>query len=374
MGILDNLKNIHTNPLAMAGLGLLSMPTESRYPLNPLAFAMQGAQFGVDNRLAEQRMAQEAAAQQQQQQEYQLRIAEYQRRVQAENEAAVAAQQQAAEREAWLANQPPEVQGLARAYPGLFEAQMKEQFKAPDVPAAVQTYKLAHPEDITLSGFDAWNRSNRASGATQVNLGRPMSISDLSKLVDAQGNPPPPGMSLEEAMASGYKIKPAAAPPVTEDERRSAGLAVRMENALKTMQELGSKEPAAQKPTMAQTLLKSSGDVGNLAARSTMSPARQQIEDAQLDALDAALTLATGAAYTKEQLRGLAQAYFPGPLDEPEVIAAKNARLHAVIETARIRAGRAAGSIDPIVNATPVTPGEQEWTTLPNGVKVRVKQ
>ena len=68
------------------------------------------------------------------------------------------------------------------------------------------------------------------------------------------------------------------------------------------------------------------------------SPERQNIEAAQLDALDAALTLNTGAAYTKEQLFGLRKSYFPQPGDDESTITAKQDRLQGLIETARIRA------------------------------------
>lgn len=160
MGILDNLKNIHTNPLAMAGLGLLSMPTESRYPLNPLAFAMQGAQFGVDNRMAEQRMAQDAAAQAQTEREYALRIAEYQRRVMAENEAAVLAQQNAQALEQAIASLPLEEQAIARAMgPDYLKIKAKSQFDMPNIPAG---YKLDENGNRVLDQ-DYWTARERVS-------------------------------------------------------------------------------------------------------------------------------------------------------------------------------------------------------------------
>ena len=69
---------------------------------------------------------------------------------------------------------------------------------------------------------------------------------------------------------------------------------------------------------------------------------RQIVEAAQIDMLDAALTLATGAAYTKEQFEGYKKSYFPQLGDTPEVIAAKKQRLQNTIEAAYSAAGRAA--------------------------------
>jgi len=68
---------------------------------------------------------------------------------------------------------------------------------------------------------------------------------------------------------------------------------------------------------------------------------RLRAEAAQLDALDAALTLGTGAAYTREQLRGYARAYFPQIGDTPEVIAEKNTRFANIVRLARSQAGTA---------------------------------
>jgi hypothetical protein len=54
------------------------------------------------------------------------------------------------------------------------------------------------------------------------------------------------------------------------------------------------------------------------------------------------LTLGTGAAYTKEQLKGYRESYFPQIGDSPQVIKDKEARLLNVIDAAKMAAGRAA--------------------------------
>jgi hypothetical protein len=127
----------------------------------------------------------------------------------------------------------------------------------------------------------------------------------------------------------------------TEDERRSAGLAVRMENAIQTM----AKFPDAGKPEWVAEAVRKVPLMPEVAANKITSSDRQQVEASQLDALDAALTLATGAAYTKDQLKNLSKSYFPQLGDSAETVKAKEENLKKVIQTARIRAGRAEGDI-----------------------------
>jgi len=75
---------------------------------------------------------------------------------------------------------------------------------------------------------------------------------------------------------------------------------------------------------------------------------RKRVEDAQLEFLDAALTLSTGAAYTREQLLGAQQSYFPKYGDDPATLAEKDARRKQLIEAARMAAGRMSSSIPTI--------------------------
>lgn len=131
----------------------------------------------------------------------------------------------------------------------------------------------------------------------------------------------------------------------TEDERRSAGLAIRLNSALKAMREM----PGGMSPEIGPEFVRSvSGGKLEAAANVMTSAKRQQVEAAQLDALDAALTLATGAAYTKEQLKNLSKSYFPQIGDDEATKQAKSVKLEEIIQTARIRAGRAADSIDQV--------------------------
>jgi hypothetical protein len=91
----------------------------------------------------------------------------------------------------------------------------------------------------------------------------------------------------------------------------------------------------------------------NLLSRNMKPAQRQIVEDSQLDVLDAALTLRTGAAYTREQLNALRDTYFPVLGDKPPAIQAKKQRLESLLEGAYIAAGRA---VPPRVSAPPPPP------------------
>lgn len=127
----------------------------------------------------------------------------------------------------------------------------------------------------------------------------------------------------------------------SEDERKAAGYALRIQQGLDTISGITKETPSAAKQGPIQYGVGKVPLVGNMASNVITPEARQRVEAAQLDMLDAALTLNTGAAYTKEQLQGLTKSYFPQIGDGPETIKEKKRRLDDLIQTARIRAGRA---------------------------------
>ncbi|MDP3521403.1 MAG: hypothetical protein Q8S02_12360 [Hydrogenophaga sp.] len=125
-------------------------------------------------------------------------------------------------------------------------------------------------------------------------------------------------------------------PKLTEDQGKAAGYAVRMENSLNLLNEINQTNPGATRPGVGTALLNTLPEgVANLARTED----RQRVEAAQLDALDAALTLNTGAAYTREQLQGMSRSYFAQPGDSDQTAKEKQNRLASLIETARLRAG-----------------------------------
>jgi hypothetical protein len=161
-------------------------------------------------------------------------------------------------------------------------------------------------------------------------------------------------------------IQPQGAPLIgkasgsTEGERKAATLLQRLQFSQNQLTQALTDDPKAAGP---EAFAAAVGKFSTTASNLLNSQARQRVEAAQLDILDAALTLGTGAAYTREQLEGYRQAYFPAYGDEPQTILDKQARLQNVIEAAQIAAGKA-GKLVPA--QTPVAPA-------PGGSDVRSK-
>jgi len=126
---------------------------------------------------------------------------------------------------------------------------------------------------------------------------------------------------------------------LTEGERKASTLLQRLQFSEQQVKDVLKKYPEATKPEYLPTFVEGFSETG---ANLLKSEPRQQIETAQMDLLDAALTLGTGASYTKEQLKGYRESYFPQIGDSPNTIKDKEARLSNIIEAAKIAAGRGA--------------------------------
>ena len=147
--------------------------------------------------------------------------------------------------------------------------------------------------------------------------------------------------SALEAIPGGPADKQAAA---TADERKAATLLQRLEGSQRQLQAAVTTNPGAAKPDLLASGIRALSPKGEAIANSITGTQRQQVDAAQLDILDAALTLATGAAYTREQLEGHRKSYFPQIGDDPPTVKDKQDRLNNVIKAARIAAGRAGGA------------------------------
>lgn len=142
---------------------------------------------------------------------------------------------------------------------------------------------------------------------------------------------------------------------VTEGERKAAALGTRLEGALQALNAVEQASPGASRPGWMERGLENVGL--ETAANVVRSSDRQQADAAQLDALDAALTLATGAAYTETQLQSLRKSYFPQIGDSDAQVAAKQKRFETIVQTARIASGRAEPSIDKALGSQPQSRG-----------------
>jgi hypothetical protein len=126
----------------------------------------------------------------------------------------------------------------------------------------------------------------------------------------------------------------------TEGERKAGFMSSILDKNILQMQTALGVDPKAVKPNVPASVVE--GITGpNLLSRSMKPAQRQIVEDSQLDVLDAALTLRTGAAYTREQLNAMRDTYFPVLGDKPQAITAKKQRLETLLDGAYIAAGRA---------------------------------
>lgn len=126
----------------------------------------------------------------------------------------------------------------------------------------------------------------------------------------------------------------------SEGERKAGTLANILDKNVKQLQTAIGIDPEAVKPKAPAEIVKAITGSDYLSRKLT-DDQRQVVEAAQLDILDAALTLRTGAAYTREQLEGYRKSYFP-QLGEPDsVVKSKQARLETLLDSAYMAAGRA---------------------------------
>ncbi len=173
-----------------------------------------------------------------------------------------------------------------------------------------------------------------------------------------------------ELAARTAAAKGAAGGQPTGEERKNAYLATRLQGALTKLNEIDAKNPDAAKPGYWEKIAGDTPLLGNeTAANLARGSARRQAHTAQLDALDAALTLGTGAAYTKEQLAGYAVSYFPQIGDDDAVIADKKERFTNLVDAARAAAGRAAPNIDTALGNAPQTAAPVTKTAPPAAIQ-----
>ena len=149
----------------------------------------------------------------------------------------------------------------------------------------------------------------------------------LTYVPKAPGGTPIPIMG-----AGGEQLKGVSGGKATEGERKAATLLSRMQLA-QTQMDQGTKGAP--------------GFLTSITPRVGLPEERKRVEDAQLDFLDSALTLATGAAYTEFQLKGAMQSYFPKFGDDATTIAEKELRRKNLMEAARISAGTMSGAVPP---------------------------
>jgi hypothetical protein len=154
----------------------------------------------------------------------------------------------------------------------------------------------------------------------------------------------------------------------SEGERKAATLASRLNFSVGQMNQAIGADPKAAMPN-------TTAEIARFVSRTDFLPnklnseQRQIVEAAQEDVLDAALTLGTGAAYSREQLAGYKKSYFPQIGDSDATVKTKQERLNNLLRSAEVASGRAANQITaPIPKVPQLTDSE-----IPAGVTVRKK-
>ena len=142
----------------------------------------------------------------------------------------------------------------------------------------------------------------------------------------------------------------------SEGERKAATLASRLNFSVGQMNEAIGADPKASMPN-------TTAEIARFVSRTDFLPnklntdQRQVVEAAQEDILDAALTLGTGAAYSREQLAGYKKSFFPQLGDSATTVKTKQERLNNLLKSAEVASGRAASQITAPIPKLPTTTG-----------------
>ena len=157
----------------------------------------------------------------------------------------------------------------------------------------------------------------------------------------------------------------------TESERLAGYNAGRALDAAKRISTAITTDPEATAPGLIETAVGRFVDPNILRGEE-----RQRVSAAQRELIDALLTLATGAAYNREQLEGQMESYIPKWSDREGTREDKRTALLGLIQNAKIKAGRAwTPQMDaafeqlltpPVAQSAPAAGGIREGATATN--------
>jgi hypothetical protein len=203
--------------------------------------------------------------------------------------------------------------------------------KREPVPADIQAYNLAKEQGFTGSFVEFQNALRPAATPSDIqgfNLAKSQGFTGT--FVQYQNAIRPPSSTTINMPGEG--------------ERKAAVLANRLNFSVGQMNQAINTDPSAAMP-------KTSSEVARFLTKTEFLPnalnsqQRQIVEAAQMDVLDAALTLGTGAAYTIPQLESYRKSYFPQIGDSKETVKSKQDRLMNLLKSAELASGRAAEQI-----------------------------
>ncbi len=188
--------------------------------------------------------------------------------------------------------------------------------KPEEGPSGVQEYKYAQGQGFKGSYMDFVGAKKEAGRA-----------------------PPRQAASGGGGTASGAPSAPAKPGKTTQTQEQSGFLAKRILNSAKLISDTVDKDPSSAGVGLFEAAAGGLPLVGDAAERMAQSANRQAVSSAQDEIIDSALTLATGAAYTKEQAKQKRDFYKPNIMDKPELKAIKQERVKQLIQDAKTRSG-----------------------------------
>jgi hypothetical protein len=340
----QGLERLSTSPLGMAGLGLLMQPSQSLTPINPMEYAVQGMQMGIQNRRTQQEDKRRA-------EQYALAIEEYNRKkLKYEEEKARKEQEQRA-LDAAMANLPPEQIPMARVLGKDFlKMQLENSMKPPQQTNLERNLIAAGLQPGTPAFQDAIMKGVMTPRVQIGTLEKPFSPSDLSRIEGPGGETPPIGMTPEQARQAGYRVRQN---PPTDTQSVSAGFYSRMAEANAQMDQ-------NLEGILASGIEKARADVP-LIGNYTASDAYQVANNLMLDFVTANLRKESGAALGKEETEREFKKYFPQPGDGPKNIERKRQARQLAIESMRLNAGRAAQGRQPTIKQSAPVRNETDF-------------
>jgi hypothetical protein len=246
------------------------------------------------------------------------------------------------------------------------------QFLQPLVSELMKPQKLGEGENLVMPSLGGGEPINLAAGGMKVDpeTRRAMQFLKINKPIDQLTD-----QELQAVERKAIEFKKAGASNVhlnipTEGERKAGFMANILDKNILQMQKSLNIDPSAVKPNVPASVV--SAITGpNLLSRSITPAQRQVIEDSQMDVLDAALTLRTGAAYTPVQLNAMRDSYFPKLGDSTSAVNAKRQRLETLLEGAYIASGRATPPrvSEPYTPPTPAQPNVNQQLNIPQAPK-----
>jgi len=153
----------------------------------------------------------------------------------------------------------------------------------------------------------------------------------------------------------------------TEGENKAAALTTNLQSAMNNIRAVTKKSPDAAQPSWLEI---GAGVFGPDAREMAQSQERRDVSGSQFIAIDSALTLATGAAYTPSQLEGYARSLFPTVSDSPYNIAQKRRKFQQIIEAGRLQAGAKAPNIEQAIAAVDAIYGPADGEKQDLGITI----